>query len=172
MTYIEIKQNKFLASYLKKRGIASEEIETYLKLTQTQQQWQQLANSIAGFETLSSEKQQFVAETCLTEEYYGKLVADAYDFFSRNMSGTSVEKEILLLYAAVSAVANARLGSKYQHIVGIAVALCEMVEYVNEPTTQRELILYLDSSDEFESGYFNYNVDSYAMEFIGKKLAE
>ena len=55
-----------------------------------------------------------------------------------------------------------------EHISAIAGALCEMLEYDNEAPAARELVMYLNKSESFEEGYFNYDVDNYTFVFIGE----
>jgi hypothetical protein len=43
-----------------------------------------------------------------------------------------------------------------------------MLEYDNEAPAARELVMYLNKSESFEKGYFNYDVDNYTFVFIGE----
>lgn len=170
LNYERDQNNKILASYLKKRGVTKEDIEKFMKLNFVRQQWQKLASIARNYEKLSDEDRKSVTDTCLNVEKYGEMVSGAFDFFSENASGATVNKDILALYSAINTVANATLGGEHPHVSAIAGALCEMVEYDNEKPETRELKMYLEGNAQFETGYFSYDVDNNTFVFIGEAL--
>lgn len=160
--------NKILASYLKKSGVAPANIEKFMKLNFVRLQWQKLASLAEQFDTLNDEQRRAVIENVLSVENYGQIVAGAYDFISANASGATVDKDLLALYAAIYTVSKSAFDGEQEHISAIAGALCEMLEYDNEAPAARELVMYLNKSESFEKGYFNYDVDNYTFVFIGE----
>lgn len=161
------KNNKILASYLRKRGIDDAEIEKFLRLNYIREQWQKLADIALNYGSLDSEMKKSIAESCLNVEKYGEIVAIAYEYFLENVSGSTVNKDLLLLYSAINTVANSKLGGDHPHVPAIASALCEMVEYDNDYPKSRELIMYLKGNNQFEEGFFSYDIDNRAFVFIG-----
>ncbi|MBR4279390.1 MAG: hypothetical protein IKT34_04340 [Clostridia bacterium] len=161
------KNNKILASYLKKRGIEDEEIEKFLRLNYIREQWQKLADIASKYDSFDSETRKSIDENCLSIEKYGEIVAVAYDFFLENTSGATVSKDLLLLYSAINTVANSNFGGGQPHVTAIASALCEMLEYDNDFPKSRELIMYLKGNSQFEEGFFSYDIDNRAFVFIG-----
>lgn len=170
LNYERDQNNKILASYLKKSGVTKEDIEKFMRLNFVRQQWQKLANFARNYEKLSDDDRKVVVDSCLSVEKYGEMVSGAFDFFSENASGATVNKDILALYSAINTVANASFGGEYSHISAIAFALCELVEYDNEQPQIRELTMYLENNPQFETGYFNYDIDNCTFVYIGETL--
>ena len=161
------KNNKILASYLKKRGIEDEEIEKFLRLNYIREQWQKLSEVAIKYEVLDSDTRKSIDETCLSVEKFGEIVAVAYDFFLECTSGATVNKDLLLLYSAIHTVATSGIKNEHPHVAAIASALCEMLEYDNDYPDRRELVMYIKGAKQLEEGFFSYDIDNTALVFIG-----
>lgn len=161
------KNNRILASCIKAKGIAMEATDEIIRFTSVLQTWQDLAIIAKRFEELDNDERKRILKNQLSTDAYGKAVADAYSYFSQNMSGPSVNREFLHLYSAVSRVANSKIPGAPQ-IPGIAAALCELLEFENEQPDIPALYVYICPNGEYESGIYCYSVEEYTLTFLRK----
>ena len=170
MDYEREKDNKLLASCLRGTGIAAEDVATILRLTNARQTWLELADCARTFEALNYEQRKELIQTHFSTEKYGEAVREAHHFLARYRTETAVGKEVLPLYAAVSAVAHAKFNGTHRHISAVAAALCELLEYDAEQPDPQLLTVRILGTKEFKEGLYKYDLETFALTYDGDDL--